>query len=289
MKTFINAAVVLGVSMSAAYAQNAQFRLCTGSETGNYFRAAHEMRKLNQGIVPVSTRGSLDNLDRLTKGECDGAFVQKDSLLVYSKRNANTISELERAGTLYSEQVHLLCNRSSGVSRIVNLNKDHTVAIGPMGSGANTTWESLTIVDKDRYSPVAVSPLTGERALASVADGSAVQCMLWVGAINSSFMVDAQKYGNRVVLVATDDRDLVKGPKDSRGKPIYEYDEIPSDTYPSLQPSGNIWGTKAVKTASVEAVFVSRIKWITENEKPYENILKAFSQASPAIKAIVSP
>ncbi|MCX7336134.1 MAG: TRAP transporter substrate-binding protein, partial [Hyphomicrobiales bacterium] len=78
-------ALVLASSSSALAAEPPTFRLCTGSESGNYFRAGHMLKSKAGGlkIEVVPTQGSLDNLDKLSAGQCDGAFVQSDALLVY--------------------------------------------------------------------------------------------------------------------------------------------------------------------------------------------------------------
>jgi uncharacterized protein len=290
--------VVFAIAMLLCFAAMAQparatgFRLCTGAETGNYFRAGHILKSklTNVKFDVVQTQGSLDNLERITKGECDGAFVQSDALLVYSSKNAQALSTVERAGVLYQEQVHLLCNRSANISRVVDLTKSHTVAIGPDGSGARTTWDAFVLADKKLYGPVNTDTRSGVRALSAVADGSQVQCLLWVGALGSSFMKnDAQAQGDRLVLVGTDDRDMTKNAKDQRGKAVYTYGEIPSNTYGRIQPGGALYGTKAVPTVQVDALFVANVNWINANDRVYDAILRAFAGAKPAFNDLIAP
>lgn len=285
-------ALVLASSSSAMAADPPAFRLCTGSESGNYFRAGHILKSkagsLKVEVVP--TQGSLDNLDKLTAGQCDGAFVQSDALLVYSSKNAAALSTIERAGVLYQEQVHLLCNRAAGISRITDLRKSTTVAVGPDGSGGRTTWDAFALADKKRFGSVNVDTRSGVRALSAVADGSQVQCALWVGALNASFIKnDAQAQGDRVVLVRSDDRDMVSGAKDARGQPVYGYGEIPAGTYPRIQPSGALYGTKALDTIAVDALFVTALPWVNANERAYDQLLRAFTAAKPQILAIAQP
>ncbi len=163
MRPFL-ASLALALSVTAAHAADTfvvaqpTFRLCTGSDAGNYFRAGHILKSKATGlkVEVIPTQGSLDNLDRVLSGSCDGAFVQSDALLVYSARNAQALSGIERAGILYQEQAHLLCNRAAGISRIVDLTKAHTVAVGPDGSGARTTWDGFVLADKKRYAPVQI-------------------------------------------------------------------------------------------------------------------------------------
>ena len=287
----IAGAALSALASSPAMAQQLTFRRCTGSDAGNYFKAGHLLKKvatpLKVEVVP--TLGSLDNLDKVTKGECDGAFVQSDALLVYSSRNAQALSAIERAGVLYQEHAHLLCNRGSGIDRVTDLTNKNTVAVGPDGSGARTTWEAFVLADKKRYAPVQVDARSGVRAVSAVADGSQVQCLLWVGALGSSYLKnDAQGQGDRIVLAGTDDWDMGKVAKDARGKEVYGYSEIPSGTYPRIQPGGTIYGTKAVKTITVDALFVTNVAWIDANASAYDRVLRGFAAAKPAIAELVT-
>lgn len=277
---------------SSAMAQSKEFRLCTGSETGNYFKAGHMVKKVSSSVKVnvVPTQGSLDNLARITRGECDGAFVQSDALLVYSNTNAAAISSIERAGVLYEEHAHLLCNRKSGVDRVTDLTNKHTVAVGPDGSGARTTWDAFVLADAKRYKPVRIDARSGPRAFAAVADGTDVTCTLWVGALGAATMKgDASARGDQLVLAATDDWDMGKVAKDQKGQPVYGYSEIPAGTYPKIQPGGTLYGTKPVKTITVSALFVSNVNWINQNESDYDRVLRAFSSAQPAIKDMITP
>lgn len=295
MKRFLVAALALfAVALASPFAsaQAPTFRLCTGDAAMNYFKAGHHLKAQSTAVnvEVLESRGSLDNLDKVTSGECDGAFVQSDALMVYSSRNARAISSLERAGVLYQEHAHLLCNRDAKVNRVVNLTKNHTVAVGPEGSGARTTWDAFVLADKKRYEPVNIDSRSGVRALSAVADGSQVQCFLVVSALNSSFMRDdAQQHGDRVVLAGTDDGDMRGLARDARGQPVYEYSEIPSGTYPRIQPSGTLYGTRAVGTIVVDALFVANIDWINANERAYDSLLRSFSAAKPAIEKLVQP
>jgi TRAP-type uncharacterized transport system substrate-binding protein len=286
-KFFLIAAALLAFSTAATAAP---FKLCTGNSQLNYFKAGHILKSKAPNVEVVESKGSLDNLDKVTSGQCDGAFVQSDALLVYSNRNARAISSLERAGILYQEQVHMVCNRNVAFSRMVDLNQSHTVAIGPDGSGANTTWAAFVLADKARYGKVNTDTRSGTRAISAVADGSQVQCALIVTALNAPFIKDeVQKSGDSVILVGTDDRDMTKGAKDARGQYVYTYGEIPAGTYPRIQPAGTVYGTKPVGTVQLDAVFVANTSWIENNEKDYEAILRGFTNAKPEIAKLAQP
>ena len=284
------AAATLGLSAATTAQAAGKFRLCTGNAKLNYYAAGQHLKRHAPAVDVVETKGSLDNLDKVTAGECDGAFVQSDALLVYSGKNARAISALQRAGVLYQEQANLICNRKAYTSaRMVDLNSNFTVAIGPDGSGANTTWAAFVAADKARYGKVRTSDLTGTLALSAVNDGSEVQCALIVTALNASFLRnEAPKYASGVVLVATDDRDMTRNAKDNRGNPVYTYGEIPAGTYKGIQPSG-MFGSKAVDTIQVDAVFVANRDWVAAHTSDFEKIVDGFANAKPDIEKLVQP
>jgi uncharacterized protein len=282
---------VVAMAQSAKH-EKPHFRLCTGNSQLNYYKAGQYLKAKSDAVVidVVETKGSLDNLDRMIAGECDGAYVQNDALLVYSQKNARAISEMERAGILYQGQAHMLCNKQANLGRMVNLTKDMTVAVGPEGSGARITWDAFVMADKKRYGQVGTDGRSGQRALNAVADGAGVTCALVVTALNSNFMRnDAQQFGDKIVLVGTDDRDMANGMKDSKGRQVYSYGEVPSGTYPKVQPSGTVFGTKSIGTIAVDAVFVASSKWIGDNESSYDKVLRAFSNARPDIAKLAQP
>lgn len=287
------AGLLAGLGLAAtAQANEPPFRLCTGYDTGNYYKAGHLLKRTSTTvpIEVITTQGSLDNLARMMAGQCDGAFVQSDAMLVFGSKNGASLSGIERAGVLYREDAHLLCNRSSGIGRITDLTKANTVAVGPDGTGARTTWDAFVLADKKRYAPVQTDPRAGVRALAAVSDGSQVQCLLFVGAPGASFMKnDAGALGDRLVLVGTDDGDMGGVAKDAQNKAVYGYGAIPAGTYPGIQPGGTLYGTKAVKTVTVEALFVTATGWIGSHEVAYDKLLRAFTAAGPAIKALAAP
>lgn len=265
------------------------FRICTGGDSGNYFAAGNILRQqaTNVDVQVQTSRGSMENLERILAGECDGGYVQTDAYRVFGARNPRIIPAVERAGTIYEEYVHFLCNRNAGITRITQLTNRHTVAVGPEGSGSAVTWQGFVIADQRRYGPVNIDPRATLRALAAVADGTQVQCMIYVGALRSSFMMnDAKALADRIILVAADDSDF-DNQRDQRGNRVYNFREIPRNLYGNLQPSGFVNYT-AVRTVAMEAVFVVSTAWIERNERAYDGLLRASAATRTAMQARIS-
>lgn len=282
------AALALAATAAApAHATNPPMTLCSGPDGGMYQRAAQEV--VNQGrdrlqfnLVP--TKGSIENLDKLAAGECDAAPVQADAFRVYKAKYSKDAGALEKAGPLYLEYVHLICNNKAGVSRIVDLrNGKHGVAIGPERSGSSVTWDSFVLADKS-YSKTPTLPLAGARALEKVKLGDEAACMIFTSALNNNFVkTDVNAAGDYVSLIPADDGDFDNA-KDDKGQPIYRYMAIPGGTYPKIQ-HGTL-GT-SVKTVAVEAIWVVRSDWIDKNERPYNYFIAAKNKAAAAIRQLV--
>lgn len=289
-KLFLIVSVLsMAFGFAAHAAPNPKFRLCTGDPAKNYFKAGHILKKNSTSveIEVVSTKGSLNNLDMIVEGACDGAFVQSDAIMVASDKNPVLISAIERAGVLYREDAHLLCNRSAGLGGIWDLTPKHKVAIGSAGSGSQVTWEAFVLANKKKYGAIPTDSRDGLRAVNAVADGSQVQCLLSVASLGTSLMKnDAQQVAERVVLTRTDDSGLDRVSKDARGQSVYTYSEVPSGTYPAIQPAGTVYGTKAVGTIAVDALFVTSVKWIGDNETTNDKLLRAFNASLPEIKKL---
>jgi uncharacterized protein len=264
-------------------------KLCTGGRDGNYEFSGIQIAQQAKGalnVAVVNTQGSLENLAKLEKGECDAAIVQNDAYGVYRKQNSQSGLNIEKSRSLYPEYLHFICNSQANISKITQLTKNHTILVGPLGGGTSTTWESFKIADPKRYEPIPTLPIGGLRAVNIVQEGSEASCMLFVtglrsGQINEANQVALNSKG-RLVLIAADDSDLPKV-KDPKGAFIYTKATIPGGTYPGgLQPSSFLGSS--VDTITVDAVLVTNTAFIDANEQSYNILLRAVNNAIPAIK-----
>jgi len=294
-RSFFFAAAVMLAAFTATPAFAGKLNFCGGPDGGNYNRAAVEIKNQAAGaggvdLTVYGTAGSWENLQRLSKGECDAALVQNDALRVFRAKNPTAAFNIERAGTLYVEHVHFLCNSAvakDGLKRIPDLKKDkHVIAIGPAGSGSSVTWDSFILADQKLYGDIRTVPLAGLRALEKVKDGSEVSCMLFTSALNSSFVsndMNAKENNGKVALIPANDGDFDNA-KDEKGKPLYSYTQIPGGTYKNIQ-TGVF--SSAVKTVGVDAVIVFNAAWIDANSKDYDAFLRAKRKAEPTIRSWV--
>ena len=256
----------------------AEMNFCTASKKGNYHFAGAEIAKQVQGevkMILVNTKGSLDNLKKIADGTCDAGVVQSDAWTVYNAENSGEALSLERAGVLFKEYAHLVCNEEMGIKSVKDLDDNHTIFVGKLGSGSNTTWKGFVLQDKDRYGKIQTQPVSGVRALTKVIDGSEGQCFFYVASLNTGFMKKANTQGkDKLILANVDDWDFndAKGPD---GKEIYVFDEI-EGAYGNLA----FWDKE---TLTVQALVVVSVDWIDANEDAYETFLDGMLSALPTV------
>src|SRR4051812_23829970 len=66
-------------------------KLCTGKTTGNYYKAGTLVKQQLSSVEIIATNGSMDNLQRLARGECDAAIAQSDAVFVYENQHPDAI------------------------------------------------------------------------------------------------------------------------------------------------------------------------------------------------------
>lgn len=305
-KLFAIATAIFGLLVAtAASAQDRptkELRFCSGGKTGMYYQVAGEigerLAQMGYKVIRVETAGSVANL-RAMNGQadkpCDVGVTQNDALRNFIVKNPGARQALHRGPALYEEAVHFMCNKrwadKNGVARVPDILKfadkgTFTIATGSPNSGVNETWLSLIAAD-NRYGKLQTSTDSGVKAADKVADGNDIQCMIYTAALNTGLMKDINaNYGGKIILLGFNDKDLDNA-KDANGQSIYRLDVIPSGTYPKLQPSGTLWGTKEVNTAYVGANLIYSTEWELRSGG-VEDLIKAKNQAQPTINHMIS-
>ena len=198
-------------------------RICGGKDGGMYDRAANLMDRYLKDVADVvvlKTKGSMDNIDGILNDICDAAFTQRDALIVAGQKSGEVLASLDVTGNLITESAHLVCNKEARISKMWQLNKDHTVAVGDSGGGSWVSWQALALKSPKTYKPIGTDTRSGLRALKAVEAGEVTCAWNIVGegaSLYTSF--DGQVLGDKIQLVRTDDTDL-RETKDLKGKPL---------------------------------------------------------------------
>jgi TRAP transporter TAXI family solute receptor len=288
MKRYSHGLAVAAIALLSSAAVSAQQagpspKICTGSKDGRYFGVGVELvqRLGAAGIVQfgadpkaavLETAGSVDNLRRLSRGECQFALVQKDALISITQYEPTMRLDVRRVVEIYPEYVHLLCNTSKINGRVTALRANrgkNTIAIGEPGSGVHSTWTAITKIEPryNRENGPRQLELGGVEALIEVEEGR-VDCMLYVAGLNTAFIKELNSSARgKIKLVSFDDKDFLKrGEVD--GTPVYSAGEFPT--------GGNysrITGWSSPDTITTPATLVVSQAWYAENRRAYSSLL----------------
>lgn len=262
------------------------YRLCTADKNGNYSRFGQLVRTSaanDVNVQIVNTAGSMQNLQYIQEGKCDGAYVQRNAFTAYAKRNPNGHFNFERVATPAIEFAHMVCGRDSDVDNVGDL-IGKTLLIGDTGSGTEVTWSDFTEMDHN-YLNVKTEHVGGVRALNKVATGQA-DCMMYVASLNTNLMNKANAMGDRLVMVPVNDWDfnsmeygggkLFSGHKDQSGEEVYTFYDIPGGQYPNIQ-DGIVMSS--VETLTVPVDMVSSLDWGAKHSDAYDGLISGVMTA----------
>ncbi len=135
--------------------------MVTGSKTGTYIAFGRDMARVAQkegiSITVLDSKGSIDNIKRITSKEKVGmAIVQSDVLGFLSRSKTadsqEISSKLRLVAPFYGEEVHILARKN--INSIYDLNGKRVV-IGSEGSGSMITavnmFSTLSIVPAQMF------------------------------------------------------------------------------------------------------------------------------------------
>lgn len=164
---------------SAAYAQSTEtaartIGMVTGGKVGTYMAFGKDIARVAEGagvtVNVLDSKGSLDNIRRITSKEKAGlAIVQSDVMGLLSRsKNGESVdlaNKLRMVAPLFNEEVHILAR--SSINSMNDLNGKNVI-VGGEGSGSTITATNLfQLLNITPKSTVAVDPILGVRAVLS--------------------------------------------------------------------------------------------------------------------------
>lgn len=253
MKKFWCIALALLVSGSAlAAGENARYKVTTGSKTGTYFRVGLNLTGIVSGGHVLSSKGSVQNLDRLASGEADIAIVQLDALAWYANKKPAEAANIEVLGPLYKECAYMAVNCKGKIGDEDDIKKGVTIAAGKKGSGSAVSWDYMRQLNT-AYKDAAVVFQGGPRALGKLASSpdSGVDGVLWVikPDISKNKSLKTVMKNDNLCMIDLDDYSLNNEFK-PLGKPIYEFMKI--------DIAKGLFNDKEITVPCVDAVLVAR-------------------------------
>lgn len=229
-------------------------RLCTGSSSGNYAKISsiiHDKSRLNVDIV--KTTGSVENVNKLERNECDVALVQDDIVKV-SKPNV----PLRSMFNVSIEILAFVCNK--GFIKEKEIGKS-TVYVGKDQSGSVSTLRVMKAVDYFKDISITEVPTTID-ALSRLKTEKA--CAFTVTNPEAAVLKLADKEENNRLLRVADLKGLTKELAE-----VYIPVEIMTSHYENLIPS---WFSD-LDGYAVETDLVVTESWISNHTTEFDTLL----------------
>lgn len=227
-----------------------EIKICTGTMTSDYTRFANQLKdKTKLKITPVYSNGSIDNLSKMAKGDCDIAFTQADTLVT---------EDLVKIFTLKKpEQTLLVCNAKSGVKTVNDLTDKHTVYIGSDQTGSHFTYDRLVNSKVGSFGKNIVNDTKPVIGAANTVDENDNACLFAVDTWDAPYIKQMAATKKSKLVAFTDD---VKG---------YSKSYIDDDNYKTLtQDKYSSWfgfWSKGTPVLSVDAVLTTTATWEQNN------------------------
>ena len=251
------------------------FNLATGKDGGMYAKiGTYYLPKQLDNRVPLNctnTLGSAANGDLLKSGAVDGAVIQADYLAQHPELNVEVVAEL------YDEYVFLLAQKDSGIKSVKDLTDKSKIATDRADSGTQITWASFCAQDKS-YKSIPTEPLAGTIAQSKLRSGD-ISAVMFVSGVGGADIARANQ-SNDLRLVNVDDWDFDNAKY--KGKKIYKFVKVGSDSYPNLFPG---MFNSNVETIAVPALFVVRSEWAAEHQGEFDNLYDAVQKMSTVVRA----
>lgn len=185
---------------------------------------AQVLKAKGHDVKLLESKGSMDNLERLGKGEVQFGFAQLDAYGQYLKTGGKP---LEIVAALGKECGYLVVKKEGKVTSEKDLRraKDATIAIGEEGSGSAITWQYMTRLVPD-YRNAKIIFQGGTRALNQIGPPGGPDAYLFVTAPgnHNNPLIQAVNANKNLKFVDLDKSGLADKLPD--GKPVYEFDKV---------------------------------------------------------------
>jgi TRAP transporter TAXI family solute receptor len=169
--------LVTGIGFAIAYqfvqpAPPRHLTITTGSENGAYYpfakRYAEILARSGVTLEVKTSSGSIENLQRIRKGEADVGFVQGGSLLPPDSGDENLPLSL---GSVYYEPVWVFYRGAQAVSRLHQLDGKR-IAVGAEGSGIRGLAVQLLEANEMQLNGKHILPIAGLDAAEALQQGT---------------------------------------------------------------------------------------------------------------------
>ncbi len=196
-----------GLTREGEWTPPAKIRIGTASSGGAYWLIGSGLAQYlgerfpGSQVVAEQTQGSIDNVDRLARGELDLALVQSDVLK--NRRDIRTLA------VLYEERIHLIVGdaKFDALPASVRDLEGKRVAIGPPGSGTRGAVQKFLdhfgVSVEDSYRKLGLTSTAGART--ALVDGDIDAMFVCSGVPDRTVASILNEGGFTLVDLATDE------------------------------------------------------------------------------------
>ncbi len=233
LKKIVTAALALVMTMSmTACAGGSNLTFGTGGETGTYYAyggtlAQHVTGSTDVSITAVTSNGSKANIEDMTAGDIQLAFVQSDVMsYAYAGTNLfeNKVEGFSTVAAMYMEQVQIV-TLDPAIQTVADL-KGKAVSIGATGSGVY--FNAMDILGAYGMTEADITPVYQDfgNSVESLQDGKIDAAFIVAGAPTNA--VSTLATTNDVHLVSLDQEHIDALIKTS---PYYSPNTIAASVY----------------------------------------------------------
>lgn len=251
MKKLI-ALAMLSLSLSA---QAADVTITTGQQglTYNAVYGANlqgALAEFGNKVTVVTSKGSLDNLDKVAAGTAQIGFTQADAFQFWRSKHANEAQNVDIVGELSDECVFVAVKDGGKINSEDDLKAGVKIAVGEPSSGSYASWSYLQSLESD-YAKVETFAKGGLRSLAKVQTGE-YDAFLWVSARDKTnkFLESVNQKGSGIKLIDMNDWNM--NDKLPNGKAVYSMQKATVESG-WLADSVKVPCTKTLVVANVDA------------------------------------
>ena len=223
-KKIITAAAAAFVCLSVS-ASAAEVVITTGQQGLTYnsvygVNLASALAEYGYQTTVIPSKGSLDNLDKISSGAAQIGFTQADAYQYWRQHHSNEAQKVDIIGELADECVFVAVKKDSKIGDESDLKDGVKIAVGDPTSGSYASWQYLQSLEKD-YAKAETYAKGGVRALAKVTTGE-YDAFLWVSAPDRSnkFLDAVNQEGSGLAVI--DMNGWHVDDKLPNGKPVYE-------------------------------------------------------------------
>lgn len=230
MKKSVIASAVLMALSTAAFAD---LTITTGRDGGSYFRVqgpkiVKYLKNVGLASNFVPSTGSLDNLNKVAKGEAQVGIAQADAVMFFKKTQPQLGTKIEIGSPLGRECVFVVAKKGGPIKTDDELQaKGVSIAAGAPGDGSRATWDYMGTLE-EKFKLPSIVDVGGASGLAQVAAGT-TNAFIFVTNPDPTVL-----YNNELFSLARDNKSLQFVPVEDwdlndklpNGDAVYTFDKV---------------------------------------------------------------